>query len=112
MVESDFKNGADLRIVTYPVDYSFSNNISQVDGVNEVVSIFKTKGAIPSKDYTVYGVDPVKYSRIGEWDKSCFPGQSNFSILTALEANPEGAIIGTGLSESLNVTIGDWIPCL
>ncbi|MHA1923476.1 MAG: FtsX-like permease family protein [Candidatus Heimdallarchaeota archaeon] len=110
MVESDFKNGADLRIVTYPVDYSFSNNISQVDGVNEVVSIFKTKGAIPSKDYTVYGVDPVKYSRIGEWDKSCFPGGSNFSILTALEANPEGVIIGTGLSESLNVTIGDWIP--
>ncbi|MHA1440489.1 MAG: FtsX-like permease family protein [Candidatus Heimdallarchaeota archaeon] len=110
MVESDFKNGADLRIVTYPVNYRFSNNISQVDGVNEVVSIFKTKGAIPSKDYTVYGVDPVKYSRIGEWDKSCFPGESNFSILTALEANPEGVIIGTGLSESLNVTLGDWIP--
>jgi len=110
IVESDFKNGADLRIITYPIDHNFKDNISQIDGVNEVVSILKSKGAIPNKDYTVYGVDPIKFSRIGEWDNSCFPEGSNFSILTALEANPEGVIIGTGLSESLNVTIGDWIP--
>ncbi|MHA1123989.1 MAG: FtsX-like permease family protein [Candidatus Heimdallarchaeota archaeon] len=110
LMESEFKNGADLRVVTYPVDYSFQDNISRVDGVNEVVSILKTKGSIPTRDYTVYGVDPVKFSRIGEWDNSCFPDGYNFSILTALEADQEGVIIGSGLSESLNVTVGDWIP--
>ncbi|NHJ86395.1 MAG: FtsX-like permease family protein [Asgard group archaeon] len=109
-IESDFKNGVDLRINTFPIDYQFKNNISQIDGVNEVLPVFKTTGAIAYDDYTVYGVDPVMYSRVGKWDDSCFPEGSSYSIFQDMESNHVSVIIGSKLSERLNLTIGDRIP--
>lgn len=109
-IELDFKNGADLRIITYPIDSDFKNNITQFAGVNEVMPFFKTQGAIAYEDYTIYGVDPIIYSRIGNWDKSCFLEGQSFEVLQALNVKNEGVIIGSGLATRLNLTIGNQLP--
>ncbi len=110
VIELEFKNGADLRIITYPIDSDFKNNISQFEGVNEVIPIFKTKGAIAYEDYTIYGVDPIIFSRIGNWDKSCFLEGQSFEVLQALDEAEDGVIIGSGLATRLNLTTGDQLP--
>ncbi|HUU77199.1 MAG TPA: FtsX-like permease family protein [candidate division Zixibacteria bacterium] len=109
-MESDYKNGADLRIMTYPIEYTFENNISQFEGVNEVLPIFKGSGSIAYEDYTIYGVDPIKYSRIGYWDSSSFFGNESFEILQRLDATYDGVIIGSEMAERLNLTISDELP--
>ena len=110
VAETNYKNGADLRIVSYPIEHTFSNNITQFEGVNEVLPIFKAKGSVAYNDYTLYGVDAVKFSRVGNWDKSSFYGDESFEILQNLQENENGAIIGSEMSERLNLTIGDGLP--
>lgn len=108
--EHAYRNGADLRIATYPLDESFKENISAIEEINEVVPIFKTKGSIAYNDYTVYGVEPTSYSRVGKWDESSFPEGNSFENLYALGETANGIIIGKRLAEQLNLTVGDNLP--
>ncbi len=110
MLEADYKNGADMRVITYPVDSGFKNNISQIDGINEVVALMKTTGSIAYDDYTVVGVDSITYSRVGKWDDSSFAEDNSFENLKNLHEKYAGVIIGQPLAERLNLTIGDDIP--
>ncbi|MCK5182651.1 MAG: FtsX-like permease family protein, partial [Candidatus Heimdallarchaeota archaeon] len=110
MLEADYKNGADMRIITYPVDSSFKNNLSQIDGINEVVALSKTTGSIAYDDYTVVGVDSITYSRVGKWDDSSFAEDNSFENLKFLHETYAGVIISHPLAERLNLTIGDDIP--
>ncbi|MHA1171287.1 MAG: FtsX-like permease family protein, partial [Candidatus Heimdallarchaeota archaeon] len=110
MLEADYKNGADMRVITYPVDSGFKNNISQIDGINEVVALLKTTGSIAYDDYTVVGVDSITYSRVGKWDDSSFAEDNSFENLKNLHEEYAGVIIGQPLAERLNLTIGDDIP--
>ncbi|NHJ49072.1 MAG: FtsX-like permease family protein [Asgard group archaeon] len=109
-LETDYKNGADFRIVTYPLDYSFKTNITQIDGINEVVPIIKTKATVAYDDYTIYGVDPLEYTRVGKWDESSFPKGYSFNNFQDLEDTPDGIIISESLSTRLNLTVGDRLP--
>ncbi|TFG00631.1 MAG: ABC transporter permease, partial [Promethearchaeota archaeon] len=70
--EQLYNQGADLRIISQPISYSFKNNLSRIDGINEIVPIIKAKGLITYESYTVYGVDPITYSRVGYWKDSSF----------------------------------------
>jgi ABC-type antimicrobial peptide transport system permease subunit len=106
-LENEYKNGADLRIVTYPLDNSFTNNISEINGINEVVPIMKATTTIAFDTYTIYGIDPVIYSRVGKWDRSSFPVGSSLNNVKNLEDNDNGIIISEALAERLNVTIGE-----
>jgi len=109
--EVAFKNGADLRIMTYPLDYSFKDNISRIEEINEVLPVFKTKGSIAYSDYTIYGLDPTIYSRVGNWDESSFlEGETAFESLYALEETADGVIISNRLAERLNLSVGDNLP--
>jgi ABC-type lipoprotein release transport system permease subunit len=112
IMESEYKNGADMRIVTYPVDYNFKNNISQIDGINEVVALMKTTGSIAYDDYTIIGVDSITYSRVGKWVDSSFAEGNSFENLKNLDEMYEGVIISQPLAERLNLTIGDEIPII
>ncbi|NHK30883.1 MAG: FtsX-like permease family protein [Asgard group archaeon] len=106
-IETEFKNGADLRIVSFPLDYNFKDNLSEIEGVNEVTPILKTKGSISVEEYTLYGIDPLEYTRIGKWHESCFPENNSFANLQRLEETYNGIIISEALSRRLNKTVGD-----
>ncbi|NHJ32869.1 MAG: FtsX-like permease family protein [Asgard group archaeon] len=110
--EANYKNGADMRVITYPVDYNFRNNISQIDGINEVVALMKTTGSIAYDDYTIVGVDSITYSRVGKWDSSSFAEGNSFENLKLLDETYDGIIIGQALASRLNLTIGDNIPII
>ncbi|MFW9925029.1 MAG: FtsX-like permease family protein, partial [Candidatus Thorarchaeota archaeon] len=110
IAENNYKMGADLRIITYPLDASFTTNVSRFEGVNEVVPIYKTQGEIAYNKYTIYGISPVKFSRIGYWDKSSFVGNESYEIFQRLEQNTEGVIIGVDMAERLNLTVGNQLP--
>lgn len=112
IMESDYKNGADMRVITYPVDYSFKNNISQIEGINEVVALLKTTGSIAYDDYTIIGVDSITYSRVGKWDDSSFADGNSFENLKNLDETYAGVIISEPLAERLNLSIGDELPII
>lgn len=109
-LEADFKNGADLRIVTRPLNDQFKDNISQIEGVNEVVPVLKARGRIAYDYYTVYGIPPDIYARVGYWHRSSFPGNSSFNILNKLAETPNGVILSQKFAENLNLSIGDILP--
>ncbi|NHJ40560.1 MAG: FtsX-like permease family protein [Asgard group archaeon] len=108
--ENEFKNGADIRVVTFPLEYSFKNNLSRIEGINEVVPIIKSKGSIAYDDYTIYGIDPIEYTRVGRWSESSFPEGYSFSNFQEMEEQYNGIIISEALSKRLNVTVGDLLP--
>ncbi|MHA1213510.1 MAG: ABC transporter permease, partial [Candidatus Heimdallarchaeota archaeon] len=109
-LEAEFKNGADIRVVTYPLDQSFKTNMSQIEGINEVVPVFKTKASIAYDDYTIYGLDPIVYSRVGKWDENSFPDGYSFNNLQILDETYTGIIISEDLAIRLNLSVGDALP--
>ncbi|NHJ33557.1 MAG: ABC transporter permease [Asgard group archaeon] len=115
-----YNNGSDLRIITKEIHHSFEDNITQIEGINEAMSVFKTSGVYGTEVLiTVYGIDPKKYSSIGRWIESSFfmgevPDTSNASYyniwLEDLDTNEDGAIISDVLIENspsldINVSI-------
>ncbi|MBD3189470.1 MAG: FtsX-like permease family protein [Candidatus Heimdallarchaeota archaeon] len=109
-LEANFKNGADLRVTTRPLPYHFKDNISHIDGVNEVVPILKARGRVAYDYYTVYGVNPNVYARVGYWHRSSFASNGSFNILKQLAETSNGAIISQSLAERLNLSLGDILP--
>jgi len=68
-----YNNGADLRIVTQDIHHSFEGNLTQIEGINETMSVLRTSGIYGSDTLlTIYGIDPDKYSKIGRWIDSSF----------------------------------------
>ena len=105
-----YNNGGDLRIVTQDIHHSFEDNLTQIEGINETMSVMKTSGTYGSDTpLTLYGIDPIKYSRIGRWIESSFytkdvPENYNASNyedwLEILKADGNGTIISDVLVES------------
>lgn len=104
-----YNNGGDLRIVTQDTHHSFEDNLTLIDGINETMSVMKTSGTYGSETpFTVYGIDPIKYSRIGRWLESSFytkdvPESYNATNyedwLEILEADGNGTIVSDVLVE-------------
>lgn len=104
-----YNNGGDLRIVTQDTHHTFEDNLTLIDGINETMSVMKTSGTYGSETpFTVYGIDPIKYSRIGRWLESSFytkdvPESYNASNyedwLEILEADGNGTIVSDVLVE-------------
>ncbi|NPE06825.1 MAG: ABC transporter permease [Asgard group archaeon] len=112
-----YNNGADLRIITKNVHHSFEDNLTQIEGINETMSVMKTSGKYGSDTFfTIYGIDPIKYSKIGRWIESSFytvdaPENYNASKyedwLEILDANGNGTIVSDVLIEfSPSLTYG------
>jgi ABC-type antimicrobial peptide transport system permease subunit len=104
-----YNNGADLRIVTQDIQYSFEENLTQIEGINETMSVMKTSGLYGSDTYlTVYGIDPIKYSTIGRWIESSFhledvpdsyDAENFVDWLEILEVDGNGTLISDVLAE-------------
>jgi len=112
-----YNNGADLRIVTQDIHHSFEDNLTQIEGINETMSVMKTSGRYGSDTLlTLYGIDPIKYSSIGRWIESSFYTKdvpenydaSNYEDwLEILKANENGTLVSDVLVElSPSLTFG------
>ncbi len=104
-----YNNGSDLRIVTQDIHHSFEDNLTQLEGINETMSVMKTSGRYGSDTpLTLYGIDPIKYSKIGRWLESSFytkdvPETYNASNyedwLEILKADGNGTLVSDVLVE-------------
>ncbi len=112
-----YNNGAELRIVTQDIHHSFEDNLTQIEGINETMSVMKTSGVYGSETpLTLYGIDPIKYSTIGRWIESSFYTKDvpeNYDAtnyedwLEILKANENGTLVSDVLVElSPSITYG------
>ncbi|TET27832.1 MAG: ABC transporter permease [Candidatus Heimdallarchaeota archaeon] len=104
--EQYYKNGADLRIHTSYVESSYATNISTIEGIGEIMPVLRTEGKLIYNRVTVYGIDPIIYSRIGRWDSVYSSQDVVNNMLKNLNQSDKGAIISDFVSERLNLTIG------
>ncbi|MGC9779370.1 MAG: FtsX-like permease family protein [Candidatus Heimdallarchaeota archaeon] len=106
--EQYYNNGSDFRIQTSYVEMDYAQNISQIVGIKEAMPVLRVD-ALLVYGVTVYGVDPIAYSRIGRWD-SFYSNQSEINqMLYALNQNDRGIIISDVTAIVNNRTIGDRI---
>ncbi|NPE08153.1 MAG: FtsX-like permease family protein [Asgard group archaeon] len=104
--EQYYKNGADLRIHTSYVESTYDTNISAIDGIDEIMPVLKTEGKLIYNRVTVYGIDPIVYSRIGRWDSVSTNQDVVNNMLHDLNQSDKGVIISDYVSERLNLTLG------
>ena len=67
-MEYYYNNGADIRIQTSFIDFSYSNNISQINGINETMAVLAADGTLIYNSVTVFGINSIIYPRIGRWN--------------------------------------------
>ncbi|NHJ06300.1 MAG: hypothetical protein EAX90_15850, partial [Candidatus Heimdallarchaeota archaeon] len=113
-----YNNGSDLRIETIDSRYQYYNNISNIEGVREAIPIFKLSGLLGYSSVTLYGVNPLRYSRLGRWDKSSFnenlipDNMKEYNItqwFQRLETQKYGIFISDALAEKHGYSIGSHI---
>ncbi|MHA1305969.1 MAG: FtsX-like permease family protein [Candidatus Heimdallarchaeota archaeon] len=102
--EAFYNNGSDFRIHTTYVDKSFEDNISQIDGIREAMSVLKVEGLVTDETVTVYGIDAMKYLRIGRWESSPNDFYSMEDLLDKLNRTDKGIIISKTYAQSINIT--------
>ncbi|MFW9923561.1 MAG: FtsX-like permease family protein [Candidatus Thorarchaeota archaeon] len=113
-----YNNGSDLRINTFNVDYTYAENLSKIEGIEEVMPIMKTSGKYGYDVVTIYGVNATKFAQIGRWDDSSFNNEKvpeiyysqNYSQwLRRLEMNVNGTIISEKLAERFDIKLGSFV---
>ena len=108
ILENEYREGADLRIDTgIPVNISdFENILSNIEGINETIGFYTAKATVGFQDVEVFGVDPLKFLRIGEWLDSSFVGMTAEEGLTALANEEEGVILSDFVVDRLEFSLG------
>ncbi|MBD3192530.1 MAG: FtsX-like permease family protein [Candidatus Heimdallarchaeota archaeon] len=107
--ETYYNNGSDLRIHTTYIHHSIAENFSEVEGVSEIMPVFKATGKMVYSEVTVYGVEPIKYGRIGRWKSTSFSDYDATYALNSLNMTDDGIIVSNNLAEKLNLTIDSRI---
>jgi ABC-type antimicrobial peptide transport system permease subunit len=107
---SYYNNGSDLRIHTSFVDINYIDNITEINGINQITPLLRTSGRLVYNSATVYGLDPNVYSQIGRWDYSNQSQSEITSMMYNLSQVRNGAIISNYLASRLpNITIGSLV---
>ena len=107
--ELAYSIGADMRIESDPKALNFNETLRNYPGVLEATPVLETWAQIGTNRFFLEGVDALSYLRVGSFSENSFVGNDSASVLTALEAQPNGIVISQYYSELWNKTIGDSI---
>jgi hypothetical protein len=116
--EQYYNNGSDFRIRTSYIDGSFSNNISEIEGIDQVMEVYSSSGRLSNMIMNVYGIDPIIYAEIGRWAETSFsketiaPEYHNYDYedwLYELNSSENNIIISEAIADKFEVTIDDEI---
>ena len=105
--ELQYAIGCDIRIECNNRLIGFNSTIMTYSGVRNVTPVVDTWGRVGSNSFSVLGVNPVKYERIGHFNQESFVDQSSSEIFNILENRTNGIIISRYHSILWNKTIGD-----
>ncbi|MFW9851329.1 MAG: FtsX-like permease family protein [Candidatus Thorarchaeota archaeon] len=108
ILENEYREGADLRIDTViPVNITdFENLLTNIEGINESIGFYTAKATVGFQDVEVFGIDPLKYLRIGMWLDNSFVGMTAEEGLTALANEEEGVILSDFVVDRLEFSLG------
>jgi len=108
ILEDEYREGADLRIDTViPVNITdFENKLSSIEGINETIGFYTATATVGFQDIEVFGIDALKFLRIGEWLDNSFVGMSAEEGLTALANEEEGVILSDYVVDRLEFSLG------
>ncbi len=108
ILEDEYREGADLRIDTViPVNITdFENSLSSIEGINESIGFYTAKATVGFQDVEVFGIDPLKFLRIGEWLDNSFVSMTAEEGLTALANEEEGVILSDFVVDRLKFSLG------
>lgn len=113
-----YTNGADLRFKTKNVDYTFANNLTDIEGINQVMPVMKTSGQYGAEQLSIYGINTTIYANIGRWIDSSFNNKfaSEFyedytteEWLNKLDLNRNGTIISEEMATKYSLEIGEFV---
>ena len=108
-MEYYYNNGADIRIQTSFIDYSYSNNISQINGINETMAVLAADGTLIYNSVTVFGINSIIYPRIGRWNMAYSNLQEINEMFQNMNASDDGAIVSDYVANRMNLTINSQI---
>ncbi len=107
MNEANYAMGADVRIQSDHMPFSWVDSLTGYTGVEAATPIVESLSFIESEGFYVEGLDVGIYRDIGDFKQSSFVGVSSDEILTTLEETPNGIIISEFYGTFWNVSVGD-----
>ncbi|MFW9968032.1 MAG: FtsX-like permease family protein [Candidatus Thorarchaeota archaeon] len=107
--ELAYSIGADMRIESDPKPLNFNETLRHYPGVIASTPVIETWAQVGTTRFFLEAVDALDYMRIGTFSEQSFVGNDSTSVLTALDAQPNGIVISKFYSELWNKTIGNSI---
>ncbi|MHA2385088.1 MAG: FtsX-like permease family protein, partial [Candidatus Thorarchaeota archaeon] len=107
--EVDYAVGADMRIETDSLPFTFSETLEVYDEVLSVTPVYQALGRVGSDELTITALNAFKYSSIGHFDETSFPDENAGEVLTQLDSMENGIIISSHHAQRWNKTIGDLL---
>jgi ABC-type antimicrobial peptide transport system permease subunit len=107
--EVDYAVGADMRIETDSLPFTFSETLEAYDQVSSVTPVYRALGRVGSDELTITALNASKYSSIGHFDETSFPDGNAGEVLADLNNLENGIIISTHHAQRWNKTIGDLV---
>lgn len=107
--EVDYAIGADMRIETDSLPFTFSETLEAYDVVLSVTPVYRALGRVGSDEMTITALNATKYSSIGHFDETSFPDGNAEEVLADLGNLENGIIISSHHAQRWNKEIGDIV---
>jgi len=107
MNEANYAMGADVRVQSDHMPFSWVDSFTSYTGVEAATPIVESLSFIESEGFYVEGLDVGIYRDIGDFKQSSLVGVSTDEILTTLEETPNSIIISEFYGTFWNVSVGD-----
>ncbi len=101
--------GADMRIESDPKPFSFNETLLRFPGIVDAMPVVETWGQVSDNRFFLEAVDPLRYAQIGKFSEQSFVNNDSFTVLSALDALPNGIVISQYYADLWNKTIGDHL---
>ncbi|MFW9805368.1 MAG: FtsX-like permease family protein, partial [Candidatus Thorarchaeota archaeon] len=105
--EVNYALGSDLRVDCTIREFNFTNDLKTYPGVDNAMAVLRTWAELGPDRISIEALSPLDYASIGKFDSSSFSGVSPDSILSALNATPNGIVISEYHAQRWNKTVGD-----
>ena len=103
----EFYLGADIRIYSGPVPAQRVQEITALPQIRTATPFIEVRADRGSNEFRVYGIKPTQYAQAGNWHETSMVGDDYLTVLSRLEANPDGIIIPEHLAALWNLGVGD-----
>ncbi len=107
--ELSYAIGADLRIETDPLPFTYIEELLSNPGVYKATPVLETWGRVGDDEFFIEGLNALDYLKIGYFAPESFPYNTSSDILTKLNATSNGIIISEYYANLWNKSTGQTL---